>query len=123
MPGRILCVDDDIRILQAFERQFRKQFEIETALGPMAALRTIATTDPFAVVISDLRMPDMDGIEFLARVRQSCPDTVRIILTGYADLRAAISAVNEGKIFQFLTKPCPPEMLTRTLDLALEQHR
>jgi len=123
MPGRILCVDDDIRILQAFERQFRKQFEIQTAVGPIAALNTIAHADPFAVVVSDLRMPDMDGIEFLSRVREGCPDTVRIILTGYADLRAALAAVNDGKIFQFLTKPCPPEMLTRTLEQALEQHR
>ena len=65
----------------------------------------------------------MDGIEFLTRVRQTTPDTVRVMLTGEADLSAAISAVNEGRMFQFLSKPCPPEMLTRTLESALEQYR
>ena len=123
MVKRILCVDDDIRVLQAFERQFHKDYELQTALGPMAALQAIASEGPFAVVVSDLRMPVMDGIEFLGRVRQTSPDTVRVILTGNADLSAAISAVNEGKIFQFLTKPCPQEMLSRTLESALEQHR
>lgn len=123
MTRRILCVDDDARILQAFERQFRDQFDIHTAPGGLAALRVLASEGPFAVVLSDLRMPDMDGIEFLTRVRQTSPDTVRIMLTGNADLSASISAVNEGKVFQFLTKPCPFDMLSRTFEAALEQHR
>src|SRR6185503_12829528 len=97
MTRRILCVDDDVHILQAFERQFRNQFEIQTALGPLLGLKAVAGDGPFAVVISDLRMPDMDGIEFLSRVRQASPDAVRIMLTGNADLNASISAVNEGK--------------------------
>jgi CheY-like chemotaxis protein len=116
-------VDDDVRILQAFERQFRKEFEIQTALGPVLALQAITSDGPFAVVVSDLRIPEMDGIEFLARVRQMSPDTVRVMLSGNADLSAAIAAVNEGKVFQFLTKPCPHDMLARTLESALEQHR
>jgi response regulator RpfG family c-di-GMP phosphodiesterase len=123
MLRRILCVDDDARILQGLERQFRKTFEIQTALGPELGLQAIAQDGPFAVVVSDLRMPGMNGIEFLTRVRQTTPDTVRVMLTGEADLSAAISAVNEGRIFQFLSKPCPPEMLTRTLESALEQYR
>lgn len=123
MLRRILCVDDDQRILEAFERQYRKDFEIETALGPDLGLQALRTKGPFAVVVSDLRMPLMDGIEFLGRVRQSSPDTVRIMLTGNADLSAAISAVNDGHIFQFLTKPCPSTTLTRTLESALEQYR
>ena len=123
MVKRILFVDDDPRVLQAFERQFHRNYEIRTAIGPELGLGVIASDGPFATVVSDLRMPGMNGIEFLTRVRQASPDTVRVMLTGDADLSAAMSAVNEGKIFQFLTKPCPSDMLTRTLESALEQHR
>ena len=123
MVKRILFVDDDPRVLQAFERQFYKKFEVRTAIGPELGLQVLAGEGPFAAVVSDLRMPGMNGIEFLTRVRQAAPDTVRVMLTGDADLSAAMAAVNEGKIFQFLTKPCPSDMLTRTLESALEQHR
>jgi len=123
MLRRVLFVDDEPNVLQAFERQFRRQFEIETALGPELGLQTIAAKDPFAVVVSDLRMPVMDGIQFLAQVRKTTPDTVRLMLTGQADLADAIAAVNEGNVFQFLTKPCPPQMLARTLEAAIEQYR
>ncbi len=123
MLRRILCVDDEPNVLQGFERQFRRQFEIQTALGPELGLKTIAETGPFAVVVSDLRMPVMDGIQFLSQVRKSSPDTVRVMLTGQADLSDAIAAVNEGHIFQFLAKPCPSHVLARTLEAALEQYR
>lgn len=123
MLKRILCVDDDARILQAFERQFRKQFDLQTALGPELGLQAIATDGPFAVVVSDLRMPGMNGIEFLARVRQASPDTTRVMLTGDADLNAAVAAVNEGKISQFLSKPCLPHVFARAIESALEQYR
>lgn len=123
MTKRVLFVDDDSRVLQAFERQLHKQFEIRTAVGPELGLQAISASGPFAVVVSDLRMPGMNGIEFLTRVRQLAPDAVRVMLTGDADLSAAMSAVNEGKIFQFLTKPCPSDMLGRTLESAMEQHR
>jgi response regulator RpfG family c-di-GMP phosphodiesterase len=120
---RILCVDDEPNILMAMERQFRKQFEIRTAVGPVLGLRAIAEAGPFAVVVSDLRMPVMDGVEFLTRVRAISPDSVRVMLTGQADMEAAIAAVNQGNIFQFLTKPCPAATLTRALSSALEQYR
>jgi response regulator RpfG family c-di-GMP phosphodiesterase len=123
MVKRILFVDDDPRVLQAFERQFHRHYEIRTAIGPELGLQVLSADGPFAAVVSDLRMPGMNGIEFLTRVRQAAPDTVRVMLTGDADLSAAMSAVNEGKIFQFLTKPCPSDMLSRTLESALEQHR
>src|SRR5690348_5715782 len=123
MTKRILCVDDEPNILHAFERQLHNRFELETAVGAEQALRTIGNGAEFAVVLSDLRMPGMNGIQFLSRVRQIAPDTVRMILTGNADLAAAIEAVNEGKIYQFLTKPCPGELLARALDAALEQYR
>jgi CheY-like chemotaxis protein len=122
MLRRILCVDDEPNVLHAIERQFHKRFEITTALGPDPGLQEIAERGPFAVVVSDLRMPGMNGVQFLARVRQISPDSVRIMLTGEADFSAAIEAVNQGHIFQFLSKPCPAEMLGRALDAALEQH-
>jgi response regulator RpfG family c-di-GMP phosphodiesterase len=123
MNDKILCVDDEENILAAYQRQLRKQFKIDTALGSVEALKRISNSGPYAVVISDLRMPDMDGIEFLAKVKQFAPDTVRMMLTGNADLHAAIDAVNQGNIFRFLTKPCPPEMLAQALQAGLEQYR
>ncbi len=77
---------------------------------------------PFAVVVSDLKMPGMSGIEFLAQVRTREPDTVRILLTGNAELHTAIDAINEGQIFRFLTKPCSPETLAEALKAGLVQH-
>lgn len=123
MTRRILFVDDEPNVLQAFERQFRKQFELQTALGPEQALERLRQDGPFAVVVSDFRMPEMDGVEFLALVRERWPDTVRIMLTGQADLNDAIAAVNQGNIFRFLSKPCPAETLAPALDAGLEHHR
>jgi CheY-like chemotaxis protein len=122
MITSILCVDDEPNLLHAIERQFHKKFDITTAVGPELGLQAIAERGPFAVVVSDLRMPRMDGIQFLASVRQISPDTVRVMLTGQADLSDAMQAVNQGNVFQFLSKPCPPEMLGRALDSALQQH-
>ncbi|MBV6471733.1 response regulator [Nitrospirales bacterium NOB] len=123
MADRILCVDDDLNILEGFKRQLRKEFTLETAVGPEQGLRMVTEQGPFAVVVSDLRMPGMSGIEFLARVRNHDADTVRVLLTGNAELRTAIEAINEGQIFRFLTKPCTPDVLGKTLRAALVQHR
>jgi response regulator RpfG family c-di-GMP phosphodiesterase len=123
MTKRILCVDDDPNVLKAFERQFRKRFDLHTAQGPEMGLQALSNDGPFAVVVSDLRMPVMDGVEFLSRARQNWPDTIRIVLSGQSDLNMAIAAVNEGNVFQFLSKPCPAEMLARALEAALDQHR
>lgn len=123
MSERILFVDDDAHILQAFQRTLRRRFAIETALGPEEGLKAVREKGPFAVVVSDMRMPNMNGVEFLRQVRLLAPDTVRMILTGNADQQSAIDAVNEGYIFRFLTKPCPPEVLVRTLEAGLEQYR
>lgn len=121
--NRILCVDDEINVLKAIERNLRKNFDIQIAVGPEAGLESLRDTGPFAVVVSDLRMPGMDGIRFLSLVREKWPDTVRIMLTGQADISDAMAAVNEGNIFQFLTKPCAPEMLVRALEAAVTQYQ
>ncbi|MGO9372963.1 MAG: HD domain-containing phosphohydrolase [Syntrophobacteraceae bacterium] len=123
MPAKILFVDDDPNILAAFERQLRKDFSVHTALGGEEGLRAISAHDPFAVIVSDLRMPGMDGIQFLSRVRQTAADSVRIMLTGNADLATAIDAVNQGNVFRFLTKPCEQQVLFNALSDGVRQYK
>ncbi|GAB6143561.1 HD domain-containing phosphohydrolase [Desulfocicer niacini] len=123
MNRRILIVDDEQNLLNSLKRQLRKHFHIETALGPEQGLNCIKTQPPFAVIVSDLRMPVMDGIEFLAQAAKLKPHSVRIMLTGNADLQNAIKAVNEGNIYRFLTKPCAIELLANVLNQAVEQYR
>ncbi|MGB7080123.1 MAG: HD domain-containing phosphohydrolase, partial [Candidatus Acidiferrales bacterium] len=120
---RILIVDDEPLVLAAYERALRHKFALEKAADGNAGLQTIAEKGPFAVVVSDLRMPGMDGIRFLAQVRQVAPDSVRAMLTGYAELQTAIDAVNEGSVFRFLTKPCPADALALVLTACVEQYR
>jgi response regulator RpfG family c-di-GMP phosphodiesterase len=122
MNKKILFVDDDPNVLDSFKRAHGFQFEIDTALSGMEGLDKIEASGPFAVVVADYRMPRMDGIKFLNEVMKRSPDTVRLMLTGNADLQAAIDAVNQGQIFRFLTKPCPPELLTASLDAGLKQY-
>ena len=123
MNRRVLFVDDDAKILSSFRRILAGTFELETALGPKEALNLIAGKRTFAVVVSDLKMPDMDGIELLEKIRQAKPDTVRIMLTGFADLDAAMNAVNRGHVFRFLSKPCDPDTLLATVEAGVEQYR
>jgi len=119
----ILFVDDDPNILDGFRRQFRKKFRIHTAAGALEALQDIVTAGPFGVVISDLQMPGMDGVQFLTRVRAVSPDTVRVMLTGRAEISTAMAAVNQGNIFRFLIKPCAPVVIEKVLEAAIDQHK
>ncbi|GAG00018.1 unnamed protein product, partial [marine sediment metagenome] len=123
MSEKILCIDDDPNILQGYQRRLRKQFKIETALGGTEGLEAIASKGPFAVIVSDMRMPGMDGVQFLAAAKRRAPDSVRMMLTGFADQQTAVEAVNEGNIFRFLTKPCPPETFAKALTAGMEQYR
>jgi len=123
MSEKILFVDDEPNVLAAYERQLRKQFDVVTMQGSEAGLQAVMVGGPYAVVVSDFRMPNMDGIQFLSRVKEICPDTVRMILTGYADVQTAIEAVNEGNVFRFLTKPCPPDSLAKAIVAGIEQYR
>jgi response regulator RpfG family c-di-GMP phosphodiesterase len=122
MNDTILLVDDDVRVISALQRSLYKSYRIEIAAGAQDALDAISQ-NTYAVVVSDLQMPGMNGVDLLTHVKRLSPDTVRILLTGQADFDAAIAAVNEGSIFRFLTKPCPQALLCKTLDAALEQHR
>ena len=119
MDEKILFVDDEENVLAAFRRQFKKTFNLETASNSILGLEVLQTEGPFAVVIADFRMPEMDGIQFLSRVKEISPDTVRIMLTGHADLNTAIDAVNSGNIFRFLTKPCPVDILTNAIEIGI----
>jgi len=127
MSERILLIDDDPNLLSGLQRQLRKQFNLVTAEGGAAALEAVkkanAEGDPFAVALSDMRMPGMDGIETLSKIRQVSPDTVRMMLTGNADQQTAIDAINLGNIFRFFTKPCPAETLAPGLQAGLDQYR
>ena len=123
MNQNILVVDDDRNLLNSLIRGLRKRFQVEAALGPEEGLRILAGKRSFAVIVSDLRMPVMDGIQFLSKAKTLTPDSVRIILTGNADLQNAIDAVNKGNIYRFLTKPCPSQVLIDVLNQAVEQYR
>lgn len=115
MNSRIVCVDDEPRILKGLRRRIGRDYDVSTAESGAEALALMKEEEPFQVVVSDMRMPGMTGAQFLAQVRTEYPDTVRILLTGQSDLNDAIAAVNEGNIFRFLSKPCPPEVLMPAL--------
>ncbi len=124
--ARILLVDDEPNVVQAMSRNLHGHYDVVTATSADEGLAHVGqrqAAQGFAVVVSDLRMPHMDGIAFLKQLRATCPDTVRVLLTGEADLNASIAAVNEGNVFRFLCKPCPPEVLIASLDDAVAQHR
>jgi response regulator RpfG family c-di-GMP phosphodiesterase len=123
MTEKVIFVDDEDHILQSMKRQLRKRFDISTALSGEEALQILKNEGPFAVIISDMRMPVMDGIELLTRVKDFYPDTVRLMLTGNADQETAIDAVNKGQIFRFLNKPCPTSTLVTSIALAQRQYR
>ena len=123
MTDKVLLVDDDTNILAAYSRRLRKHFELWTVPDGKRGLAILESDGPFAVVVSDMRMPGMDGIEFLGEVMSRAPNTVRMMLTGNADQKTAIDAVNEGNIFRFYTKPCPPEVLEKAIMAGLEQYR
>jgi DNA-binding NtrC family response regulator len=121
MPAKILFVDDEAAVLAGYDRTLHREFEVDTAAGGELGLKAINSSGPYAVVISDMRMPGMSGAQFLAKARQSSPDMVRMLLTGYTDLSAAMEAVNEGNIFRFLTKPCAKEVLVAAINSGVEQ--
>ena len=112
---RVLLVDDEPSVLSAIQRHLRGKFELSLANSGTQALEIMSGAPPFAVVVSDMQMPGLNGAGFLARVRLAAPHTTRVMLTGNSDQGTAILAVNEGAVFRFLNKPCDPEALERTI--------
>ena len=109
-------------VLDGIRRQLRNRLDVETAIGAAAGLALIESKGPFAVVVSDMRMPEMNGARFLARVNEIAPDTVRMVLSGQADLDSTVAAVNEGHIFRFLMKPCDTDKLLQSVNCGIEQY-
>lgn len=121
--ARVVCVDDEPQVLSGLSLHLRRRYEVETATSGAAALELLARQPQAAVVISDMRMPGMNGAEFLAKASSEFPNTTRILLTGHAEVESAIAAVNKGSVFRFLVKPCPPPDLLSAVEAAAELHR
>ena len=122
MNKKILCVDDEESILRGFQLNLRNKFEIHLASDGQEGLELFEREGGFAVVLSDMRMPRMNGAEMLAAIKKINPEVVTVLLTGYTDFESAMAAVNEGNVFRMLSKPCPPETLNKVLNDAVEQH-
>ncbi|THF63832.1 response regulator [Pseudothauera nasutitermitis] len=121
-PIRLMFVDDESRILRSLALQFRRDYEVITQNDPQLALETLRN-ERIDILVSDQRMPGMNGAELLARARTLQPASVRILLTGYSDLDAAVQALNDGEIFRYLTKPWNPQEMAQTIAQAAEQSR
>jgi CheY-like chemotaxis protein len=114
---KVLCVDDEPRVLEGLEVNLRA-WDVVTVTSGDQALEAVSERGPFAVVVTDFRMPGMDGVTLLRKLRALSPDTIRILLTGQADHPRLKSVVDDVGLFCLLTKPCPPELLASTLDAA-----
>jgi CheY-like chemotaxis protein len=124
MTDRVLLVDDEPRILDGLRRNLHGLYQLDTATsGPEGLALIDKAGTPYAVVVSDMMMPGMNGAEFLGRAQEASPETVQMVLSGQAELGATIAAVNDGNLFRFLTKPCEAAEVIRALDAALAQHR
>jgi response regulator RpfG family c-di-GMP phosphodiesterase len=119
---KVLCVDDEPRVLDSLRRHLQDTYEVLTAACGAAGLDVLKQHRDVAVVVSDMRMPEMDGATFLRHTRVLRPSSVRVLLTGQADMSAAIKAINEGQIFRFLTKPCAPDQFLSVIGEAIRQY-
>ena len=119
---RVLCVDDEPQLLESLRDSLHRRFEVVVTTNGFEALR-ILSTEPCPVVLSDMRMPLVNGARFLTLARQHAPDTVRLLLTGQSTIDDAVAAVNQGEIFRFLLKPCPRRDLIAAIDAAVARHR
>jgi len=120
---RVLFVDDEPQVLQGIALNLRRAFQVTQAPSGEAAIQILRRDFGFPIIVSDMRMPGMNGASFLAQARVLAPLSVRMLLTGHADLVSAVAAINEGQIFRFMTKPCPTETMIRILHEGLDQYR
>ena len=120
--NRVLFVDDEPAFLRSVARSLRDKFEIVTTTDPKAALSLHESSGPFGVVVSDFRMPELDGLQYLILTHQCYPETERILMTGHADINTAISAVNAAKVHSILTKPCSMEKVEYEVCAALQKY-
>jgi response regulator RpfG family c-di-GMP phosphodiesterase len=120
--ARILVVDDELNMLTSIRRQLKGKYELFTAQSGQEALDILEKEKDLALVLSDFKMPRMNGAQLLSKAREIAPDTVRMMLTGQADMEAIVTIINEGNIFRFLTKPCAPDLLMKNLDDGIVQY-
>jgi len=123
MNIKILFVDDETNVLNALKRQFRKTYDVSLASSGAEGLKMLVEKGPFSVIISDMQMPEMNGVQFLQAAQKVSPDSVRLMLTGNADQQTAVDAVNHGSVFSFYTKPCTPEVLNVAIQKAIKQYQ
>lgn len=119
----VLCVDDEPQVLESLKLNLRRLYTVSTAASGAEALALLDQARDVAVIVSDMRMPSMNGAAFLAQARHKAPDAVRLLLTGQSDIESAIAAVNDGQVFRFLSKPCAPTVLLDAVASAVTQHR
>ncbi|WP_432834245.1 HD domain-containing phosphohydrolase [Dactylosporangium sp. CA-092794] len=116
-------MDDEPNLLDAFKRQLRREFSVETGVGATNGMVTLGRAGPFDVIVSDFLMPGINGAEFLAMVRKAAPLATRVLLTGHASLEGAAATVNEGQVFRILLKPVDTEVMVNTLHECVAHHR
>jgi response regulator RpfG family c-di-GMP phosphodiesterase len=121
--NRVLIVDDDEQALALFRRSLRKHYHVESALTGSEAVRLLDHDDPFGVVVADLRMPEMDGLAVLRHAREIAPETVRILLSGEADVASLESAINSAAVHRFLSKACQPDELRDAVSEAVSHYQ
>lgn len=122
MNNKILCVDDEESILKGFQLNLRNKFELHLASDGQEGLELFQKEGGFSVVLSDMRMPRMNGAEMLCNIKKIDEEVVTVLLTGHTDFESAMAAVNDGNVFRMLSKPCPPELLRKVLQDATVQH-
>ena len=115
MNNKILCVDDEESILKGFQLNLRKDFELHMASNGVEGLEVFDREKGFALVLSDMRMPEMNGATMLSEIKKRDPEVVTVLLTGHTDFESAMAAVNDGNVFRMLSKPCPPKTLVKVL--------
>src|SRR5688572_9201926 len=118
---KLLFVDDDASLLRALDRSLRFDYDLRLAESGKIALDMLRDDNSTSVIVTDMEMPVMDGLEFIEQARHIAPYSVYIMLTGNQDFDTAIAAVNDGSVFRFLSKPCPITAIKRAVDAALKQ--
>lgn len=120
---KVLVVDDDQTVLKLYRTHFEKVVNIFTAASPSEGLEKLEEDGPFALLVADYKLPEMNGLELISKANQIAPDMAKILLTGHADLELAIKAINEGRVFRFLTKPCSNKTMAAAFIDAINFYR
>ncbi len=123
MKEKVLIVDDERLVLEGYRRGLRRRFRVDIATSGQQAVEKISAGNDYALIVSDMLMPGMSGLELLIKVKAMRPQMVRIMLTGNADQKTAVDAVNQGDVFRFLTKPCSTEAMAAAIEAGLLQFR